>query len=389
MLSDNFIKRVIDKLDSVNVDSLKEFILQLREDREFFNTIFSSMIEGVIVVDSMRHVGYINNSARSILSINNDTPLEREVLSHIQNEKLNAYIEEVLQKHARVTDAELNISYPNPKVLRINIIPLLKNGKVIGDIIMLHDITSEKLEKLKLRRAESLAALTTLAAGVAHEIKNPLGSIDIHVQLVERLFEKMGDNKYSGRIQPLLEVIHEEIGRLNDIVKDFLFTVRPVELSNERVDMYDFMYEIASFLKHEANEKGTEIVFEVPKNLPQIYVDKRYLKPAFINIIQNAIEACKRGGSVEISGIDRDDTIEIKITDNGCGIEQGKIDKIFEPYYSTKDTGTGLGLTIVYKIIREHGGNILVESVEDKGTTFTVILPTEKIATKKGLEYSG
>jgi signal transduction histidine kinase len=184
-------------------------------------------------------------------------------------------------------------------------------------------------------------------------------------------------------------VIHEEIGRLNDIVKDFLFTVRPVELSNERVDMYDFMYEIASFLKHEANEKGTEIVFEVPKNLPQIYVDKRYLKPAFINIIQNAIEACKRGGSVEISGIDRDDTIEIKITDNGCGIEQGKIDKIFEPYYSTKDTGTGLGLTIVYKIIREHGGNILVESVEDKGTTFTVILPTEKIATKKGLEYSG
>lgn len=388
MLSSNFINKVINKIDSMNVQNLREFILHLKDDREFFNTIFSSMIEGVIVIDSTRNIGYINKSAKTILGIQDGDPLDADVFEYIKNDELRDYIRDSLSKRLRVFDEELKIGYPNVKVLRLNIIPLMREGNITGDIIMLLDITKEKIEQIKLRRAESLAALTTLAAGVAHEIKNPLGSIDIHIQLIERIVEKF-DKEQAEKITSLLDIVHEEIDRLNNIVKDFLFTVRPVDLTSEKIDLHNLLNDLTNFMKYEAETKDVEVIFEVPKNLPHIFADSRFIKQVFINIIKNAVEACSEGGKVEISGCEKDNTLEIKISDTGKGIPENNIDKIFEPYFSTKDTGTGLGLTIVYKIIREHGGNIKVDTVEDKGTTFTIILPTDKAPAKRELEYNG
>ncbi len=388
MLSSNFINKVINKIDSMNLENLREFIYHLRDDREFFKTIFFSMLEGVIVLDTEMNIQYINNSARNILEIKDSNVIGQRFKQFIKNDELREYILNSIRKKNRVNDRELNLGYPTIKCLRINIIPLLKEETIIGDILMFQDITDEKIEKIKLRRAESLAALTTLAAGVAHEIKNPLGSIGIHIQLIERILKKL-DNKNAEQIHSLLEIINEEIERLNDIVKNFLFTVRPVELTTENINLYNLLSDIVNFIKYEAEKEGIDIIFEVPKNLPKIFADSRYLRPAFLNIIKNAIEACTQGDKVEISGCEKDETVEIQISDSGHGISKEDVDKIFEPYFSTKDTGTGLGLTIVYKIIREHGGNLKVDSVDNKGTTFTIILPTNKKPKTKGIEFSG
>lgn len=387
MLSGNFINKVLDKLDYMNMENLKDFVRQLGKDREFFNTIFCSMMEGVIVVDEARVVNYINRSALQILAIREPNVIDRCLYDIIRFDDLEIYIKEKLNKDIRVVDEEIKVNYPNVKILRVNIIPLQNNGKIIGDIIMLLDITREKMEQVKLRRAESLAALTTLAAGVAHEIKNPLGSIDIHIQLIERVLEKVNKPE-AENIRSLLNVVHEEIERLNMVIKDFLFTVRPVELTSEEVDLYNMLQELTNFIKYEAEKQGINVIFEVPNNLPPIFADTRYIKPAFLNIIKNALEASQPGDTIELGGCEKDDTIEITVTDSGHGMDKDTVDKIFEPYFTTKDTGTGLGLTIVYKIIREHGGNIKVDSVEGKGTTFTIIFPTGKIPEKRQIEFT-
>lgn len=387
MLSGNFINKVLDKLDYMNMENLKDFVRQLGKDREFFNTIFCSMMEGVIVVDEARVVNYINRSALQILAIREPNVIDRCLYDIIRFDDLEIYIKEKLNKDIRVVDEEIKVNYPNVKILRVNIIPLQNNGKIFGDIIMLLDITREKMEQVKLRRAESLAALTTLAAGVAHEIKNPLGSIDIHIQLIERVLEKVNKPE-AENIRSLLNVVHEEIERLNMVIKDFLFTVRPVELTSEEVDLYNMLQELTNFIKYEAEKQGINVIFEVPNNLPPIFADTRYIKPAFLNIIKNALEASQPGDTIELGGCEKDDTIEITVTDSGHGMDKDTVDKIFEPYFTTKDTGTGLGLTIVYKIIREHGGNIKVDSVEGKGTTFTIIFPTGKIPEKRQIEFT-
>ncbi len=388
MLSSNFINKVVNKIDSMSIENLREFISHLRDDREFFKTIFSSMLEGVIVLDTDMKIQYVNNSARNILQVAEINVLGKPFDEFIKNEQLRDYINQSIRDKNRVNDREINLGFPAIKCLRINIIPLLKEETIIGDVLMFQDITEEKVEKIKLRRAESLAALTTLAAGVAHEIKNPLGSIGIHIQLIERILKTM-DNEYSEQIHSFLDVINEEIERLNDIVKNFLFTVRPVELNTERIDLYNLISDIVNFMKYEAEKEGIDIIFEVPNNLPGIHADSRYLRPAFLNIIKNAIEACSNGDKVEVNGCEKDNTVEIQISDTGHGISAPDIDKIFEPYFSTKDTGTGLGLTIVYKIIREHGGSLKVDSVDGKGTTFTIILPTNERPSKKQLNFSG
>ncbi|MDH5681062.1 MAG: ATP-binding protein [Spirochaetota bacterium] len=374
MLSSKFVKRVMERIEKLDEKSLKDFIYALSQDREFFETIFESMIEGIIVLDDNSNVQYINKPALSILHIHDLNVIEKNFFAVITDEQTKSIFQKILDANQKLMGEECTLRYPVTKTLQISLYPLVKEGKILGNVMVFLDITSHKEEQLKLHRAESLAALTTLAAGVAHEIKNPLGSLDIHVQLLDRLVDNC-DYQNKHEFKDLLQVVTEEIDRLNSIVTDFLFTVRPIRIKPEDTDIIALFDSILKLMKHEIEIKGISLSLLGDESIKTARVDGRYLTHAFLNILKNSLEACERGDEITIT-IERDEeNLVIEIKDSGRGISQDNLGKVFEPYFTTKDFGTGLGLTIVYKIIREHHGNIRLDSAEGEGTSFTITIP--------------
>jgi signal transduction histidine kinase len=231
------------------------------------------------------------------------------------------------------------------------------------------------MKEIQLRQVESLAALTTLSAGVAHEIKNPLTSIDIHIQLLKREIDRLEGDE-SKNMRNLLVIVKEEVDRLNSIVQDFLFAVRPMSMNLGRENVNELITNLVQFMKYELEEADIEIALELGKDLPTILIDPKYLKQALLNILKNSIEAIGEGGIITLKTYSSNDgDVVIEVVDDGKGIPEEVMGKIFEPYFTTRKFGTGLGLVIVYKIVKEFGGDIKVRSEKGTGTTFTVTLP--------------
>jgi signal transduction histidine kinase len=257
----------------------------------------------------------------------------------------------------------------------VSVLPLLSNGKIEGHVIIIVDITEKKIREMQLRQAESLAALTTLSAGVAHEIKNPLTSIDIHIQLLKKEIAEL-DGAKTKNMKNLLVIVKEEIDRLNSIVQDFLFAVRPMSMNLSMENINEIVKEMTQFLQYELEEADIEVGLELDKDLPKVVVDPKYLKQALLNVIKNSIQAIHENGEIRIKTEQTSvGDVAVQVTDNGEGIPENLIGKIYEPYYTTRKFGTGLGLVIVYKIIKELGGDIKVRSKEGVGSTFSIILP--------------
>lgn len=374
MLSSHFIKRVLDRLDKLDEESLKQFITDLSNDREFFELIFESMIEGVMVLDEDDNIVFINKMARNMFSIYNRDTEKKSLIELCQKEDIRDFFANILYEKRTLVNHEVNLGYPNSRTLRINIFPMVYDHEVKGTILLFLDITSQKEEQFKLAQAESLASLTTLAAGVAHEIRNPLGAIDLHIQLLQRLIDDLPETKKQDFHQ-LLEVIDEEVERLNQIISNFLFTVRPMQIEEELIDIKDLLLDLIHFLEPQFEEKGIEISFSSQQKVPQLRADIKYIRPAFLNLLKNAYEACNTGDTIHVELTYTDQDINIIVSDTGVGIPKDKLKKIFEPYYTTKDHGTGLGLTLVHKIIKEHNGKIEVHSEVEKGTQVVVSLP--------------
>jgi signal transduction histidine kinase len=271
---------------------------------------------------------------------------------------------------------------------------VVQERHITGSLVLVDDITERRSREARLHRMENLASLTTLAAGIAHEIKNPLGSLSIHIQLIQKAMavqEKLcvalneakntecEPNKYFKVIDRYLEVVNEEIDRLNGIVVDFLFAVRPMNVEFRRADINAFIKELAEFVSFELKDLRIECTLDLAENLPAVDFDEGLMKQALLNLIKNAEAAMDKGGLLNIATEDAEGEIRIIVTDTGTGISEDDFPKIFEPYFTTKESGTGLGLTAVFKIVKEHHGEINVRSREGEGTVFTITLPKPQI----------
>ena len=265
--------------------------------------------------------------------------------------------------------------------------PVVKDGRIQGDFIYFEDVTDKRLEEARLRRAESLASMTTMAASVAHEIKNPLGSISIYLQLMQK---SLNSDKETCRndLEEYLSVISEEVERLNSIVVDYLFAVRPMDTHPIPTDINSIIQELITFVQYELQEACITVEEFPQKGLPLLNLDEKLIKQALLNIIKNALAAMENGGTLTVSTFSKDNMVYVRIRDTGTGIPSEMISKIFEPYFTTKENGSGLGLTVVYKVIKEHGGELRVFSKEGEGTTFTILLPIPQ-TDKKLLVWDG
>ncbi len=372
-----FIQKVFQKLKKLDIDKIKEIMVELSTEKELYKLVFDSMIEGVIVTNKDNKVILINRMMEGFISVSKNRVNLQELGSCNFDPEIKEFLNDALANNQKILEEEIHL-HRTDKTYTLSILPLLNEGETEGHVIILVDITEKKMREFQLRQAESLAALTTLSAGVAHEIKNPLTSIDIHIQLLNREIQKFKSNNLEvvKNIKNFLAIVKEEIDRLNSIVQDFLFAVRPMSLSLSKKNINGIVRDLVDFLKYELLEADIEVKLDLGDKLPDVVVDSKYLKQALLNIIKNSAEAIRSGGKIRIkTEEEKDGDVVIHIMDDGEGIPENIMSKIFEPYFTTRKSGTGLGLVIVYKIIRELGGDLAVKSEEGEGTVFRIKLP--------------
>jgi len=367
-------ENALKRIDRIPPDGLKQMIKNLSAENSIYEAALNSTLDGIVVCDMEHKPLFINRSAEKMFRLVSWTQ-EFPLWEQLNDDNLADFFRKALTADENVLNRELSLNRPGgTRIVGINISALLSDGKISGNLIHLEDVTDKRRREAQLRRAESLAALTTLAAGVAHEIKNPLASIRIQLGIIRRILEK-NCTKKTESIFHNISLVEQEIDRLNSIVVDFLFAVRPMDITLILDRAEEVIDEVVELMRHEAEDQHIRIVTQIEPNLPDVMIDRKNLKQALLNIVKNAIAAMPDGGVLTISASVKNDELQIAVSDTGIGIPEELMTKIFEPYFTTKESGTGLGLTITFKIVKEHNGEITVESTPSKGSTFTIHLP--------------
>ncbi|MFZ3110976.1 MAG: ATP-binding protein [Rectinemataceae bacterium] len=372
-MKSSFLGKALSRADRLTNEQLRTLFNELVLANDRLEAALQSMFDGIVVCNLDHEPVLINKSAERILRIQagwGNSPFWMVVT----DEELKDFFYKSLTSEETILGNEFALqSSGGTRIIAISLSALLSDERIAGTIIHIEDITEKRKKETQLRRAESLAALTTLAAGVAHEINNPLGSISIRIQLLEKIMRADRPDKTAMTMH--LDVVKEEIERLKQIVVDFLFAVRPMDIRLMSENPGPIIEEIAELILPEAERSGIDVQLSIAKDLPRVLLDKRHIKQALLNLIQNAMAAMADGGTLTIKAENVSDEIRISIADTGTGIPEGLLTKIFEPYFTTKKSGTGLGLTITFKIIKEHSGDISLESKEGSGSIFTIHLP--------------
>ncbi len=372
-----FIQRALAKLDKLDGRQIHNLLYDLASENERLEGVLESMTDGIMVTDGDNRLILYNKAAERMIPFSHGQDVyEKRVWTVIDDGDISEFVRSTLELQDTVVDREFTLASGGAvRVLSCSVLPLVRNGKIQGNLFHIEEVTEKRTKEARLRRAESLAALTTLAAGVAHEIKNPLGAIGIHIQLMKKMIQKKGCSAEPKVLNKHLDVVTEEVERLNKIVVDFLFAVRPMDMDFKLQDLNAVIREILEFVLVELSEGKIRLEENLEANLPQILLDERYVKQAVLNIVKNAMSAMPKGGTLTVSTCRKGDWVKLCISDDGVGISKEILNKIFEPYFTTKDFGSGLGLTIVYKVVKEHRAEIAVDSKEGAGTTFTISFP--------------
>jgi two-component system sensor histidine kinase AtoS len=342
-----------------------EVLRQKAEDKatiiEGYNeNILQSVPSGVISLDEALRITKVNLSAEKILEIKRES-----ILGRYHTEVLNKPITDLLTDKKIIERGE--ITYVTPSGRRIwlglTLSPLKdREDNIIGRILIFTDLTQLKALEAQMELRSRLSSLGEISAGIAHELRNPMAVIAGYTQLLSK--------KAGPPLKPTIDAITTEINVMNRIISDFLSFAKPAELAISDVDLKKMIENCIVTLVNRKHNTKTHLDI---KDLPVIKGDEILLRQAFTNLIQNAIEAMPAGGDLTIKS-STGNLLDITISDTGPGIAEDMADKIFLPFFTTKDRGTGLGLSLVQKIIVSHGGSIAVDS-SDRGATFRIRLP--------------
>lgn len=372
----NFVKKALEKIDQLDT---KQIIQVINNQEKFIQTlerVLDSLPQGVILLNEKKRVSYINYPARNLPAIKRLKNYEGFALSDvIQDKKVINYLGEMFERGESDESNEFNYQWGDEvKTFEVSISPIINTSDESADLnlVIFEDVTISKRNETRLRRSESLAGMTTMAAGVAHEIKNPLAAMGIHLQLLTKTFEKKGTLTYDDA-ERYINVLSEEIYRLNSIVVDFLFAVRPMDTQLKLCSLTKILLEVCEFVEPELEEHNISLIKKF-NSIPKVEIDTNLFKQVLLNIIKNAMNATEKG-SITIETRQSGDEVKLLIRDTGIGMDEKTQSKIFEPYFTTKATGTGLGLTVCYKVIKEHRGDISVRSKKGEGTEFQISLP--------------
>ncbi len=355
-------------------DQASDRALELERLKDYSENIIESLTVGVAVLDQRGRIIGWNRVLEETFFKKKDEVLGRGLGEILGEANLAAIFPSETQSDYRLlSEIQIQVAMGQNRIFDIAKTPLLDNRlNPYGTIIVFEDITEKILMQHQLMTSEKLASIGLLSAGVAHEINTPLTGISSYVQLLQK---KLADSHYAQ----ILEKIETQTDRVARIIKNLLnFARSPSEISFSRVNVTDGLKEIIALIDYKL--KAINIVLELnAREVKPIWAQGERLQQVFINIILNALDAMPDGGTLRLGVEEQDEFIAVRITDTGTGIKKQHLAHIFDPFFTTKGVGkgTGLGLSISYAIIKEHEGRILVDSVEGRGTTFTVLLPKD------------
>lgn len=366
-----FPDKLLERIEKVDRERLKQYYHALVLENRYLEKVISQLEGGVIVLGEDQKVKIINTAAEKLLSVSSNKLKGYRYDQCPFDSLIIASIQKVIKLQDRSIAEEIGIGFPKEQILQLIAVPIEENA---GWLIEIHDVTQVNQSRRQRIQAEKMKALVALAAALAHELGNPLNSIAIHLQLLDREINDLPKKKRDS-LKGLIGVANNEIKRLDQIVTHFLQATAPIKPRLVEIDIKAVINEALEFIGPELEMNKIKVVKKIQKNLPKVYLDYIQVRQVILNIIKNALEAMPGGGLLNVAVSVVGDQVKLSFADNGVGVPNDQLDKIFEPYYTTKQEGSGLGLMIVHRIVREHGGHIEVDSSLGKGTRVSVFMP--------------
>jgi signal transduction histidine kinase len=395
-----FLEKLIERLGRIGPEDVQNYFLRLAQEKGFLETVFNAIQEGIIVTDSKGRVTYLNDAACALFGLE-----AAEAIGKRLDERIGGLDWGSLTHSAGPVSHDMEIFYPQNRFINFYVVPLVmeqreavagvddsggivagNHGKTrpgstipataeeVGHVMILRDITESRRTAQQTIESERLNALRLLAAGVAHEIGNPLNSLHIHLQLMERSVQKLHDGQ-KAELEQSIDVARSEVNRLDSIVTQFLKAIRPSRPQLRPENVNTIVEEAVRFFAPELQDREIAIEQELRSDLPLLQLDRDQMKQAFYNVIKNSVEAMHRRGTLRIRTDLADTHVIVRFVDTGGGMSAENLSHVFEPYFTTKPSGSGLGLLIVRRIVREHGGELSIESSQGRGLTLTIRLP--------------
>ena len=374
-----FFDRLVTKLDKIDPESLQTHLTRLARERGLLETIFQSIQEGVLVVDADARLTYANRAAAALLGFDADRAVDRPASKLLPGFEWDRLLEmRADDEWSHLLRREIEITRPEHRILDFYAVPLPERQDMPrGLVAILRDITRDREQEASVLEGERLNAVKLLASSVAHEIGNPLNALNIHLQLLERELRPLPDEQRES-LTELVDIARDEVGRLDAIITQFLHALRPKKPELVKADIGELLKQTLRLMKVDIANRRIEVTVDYPEQMPELYLDPSQIKQVFFNLIKNAVEAMADGGRLAIAMHAGDAWFTIDFLDNGSGISPEGFARMFEAYHTTKTKGNGLGLTVVQRIIQDHGGEIEVSSKPGAGTCFRVRLPVGK-----------
>ncbi|ADE55381.1 two-component system sensor histidine kinase NtrB [Coraliomargarita akajimensis] len=374
----------IEDLDSVNLSIL---VQRLARERTMQETVFNTIQDGILVIDVDGTVQYANDAACGLIGLKaEDIGVVRlwKMVPDLARSIDPAVIDP--ERTAKpVLTREVELSYPDHRFVRLYMVPIdaqVGHSDSGGYVIVLTDVTEDKLSIEEMIEHERTSSIVRLAAGVAHELGNPLNSLTIHLQLIERKLRKLQLGDDANKLVESLNVCQGEVTRLDGIITHFLEAVRPQKPELNELDLIQLVDEVLRVQEAELTDRKLDVDIEVAETIPAILGDRGQIKQVFFNLIKNAMEAMQAGGQLRILARSDDDYVYMQFIDTGSGISEEDLSKVFQAYFTTKSGGHGLGMMIVNRIMRDHGGQIGIESRKGTGTVITLQFPQQHRRTR-------
>ena len=353
----------------------------LEEVKNLARSILQSIPTGVLTINRNGVVTAVNPTAEAVLKRRAGDLLGHSYESVFGNgEIIREVLDEALRnnKHMSQKDVPYGGINGRPQTIRVSTVELRgDDGRPAGVLLQAQDVTEWLGLEQRVRVAEKLAALHTLSAGVAHELRNPLSAMDLNLHLLQEELQDQGP--LTSRTAHYVQVLNAECRRLSAILDNFMKFARPSSLSAHDVDVHRIIEHIAALMQLEAQEHKIHLEHTIEDDLPTVLGDETQISQALVNVVVNAFHAMAGGGRCHIAATtcvsEGTRWVELSVRDTGVGIPEEALPRLFDPFYTTKTSGSGLGLAIAYRIMQDHGGGISVSSVPGSGTAVTLRFP--------------